>query len=76
MRLEINTSGSWRVLCDDVPAEQLEAVRDGCEMLVNLCPAKTVCFRLTRSFPGTARIAVDHIRKTDSPGRVTWESRR
>lgn len=46
MRLEINTSGSWKVI-GEVDPDQLDQVRDACELLVNLGKPKVVAFQLT-----------------------------
>lgn len=73
MRLEINTSGSWKIL-GDVEHDRADQVRDACALLVNLSRPKCVAFRLVGELCGEM-MRLDHI----GPRGIVpaeWDSRR
>lgn len=76
MRLEVNTSGSWKIVCRDIPADQLDAVRDACEVLCNVSMPKMLAWRLTNCVgDGKTWYRADSLDKW--PGKpATWESRK
>jgi hypothetical protein len=72
MRLEINTSGSWKVI-GEVDEDQVEAVRNACELLVNLGKPKCVAFQLTAK-QGALMMRVDQLGPRGIEP-VQWKSR-
>lgn len=75
MRLEVNTSGSWKIVCRDIPADQVDAVRDACEVLCNVSMPRMIAWRLTEQLADAKTwFGRDSLNKW--PGKVArWESR-
>jgi hypothetical protein len=76
VRLEINTSGSWKIICRDIPADQVDEVRNACEVLVNLAEPKLVAFRLcNRVGNDGVWYAADMLRRLHGHS-AQWDSRK
>lgn len=74
MRLEINTSGSWKVI-GEIPDDLLDLVRDSCELLASQdASGKAISFRLTNLMQdGKTRYRAESmVRKGRS---LVWETR-
>jgi hypothetical protein len=76
VRLQINTNGSWKTLCAEIPADQVDGVRDACELLCNVSHPKQLAFQLANQLgEGGIWYAADRLsRRTESP--TTWDSRK
>lgn len=75
MRLEVNTSGSWKVI-GEIDPDQLDQVRDACEVIAGLdAGGRAISFRLTQLMPdGKTRYRAESMVKR--PGKtLEWETR-
>lgn len=69
MRIEVNTSGSWKVI-GEVPDDRLDLVRDLCEIVAAMdAGGRSISFRLTQLMPdGKTRYRAESMVKR--PGRT------
>ena len=72
VRLDINTSGSWRILIREIPEAQRHQVMAACETLVNAAAPKSVAFQLVAPGAPTPYRLETLRRRDDAPAAWTW----
>jgi hypothetical protein len=76
MRLEVNTSGSWKAI-GEIDPDQLDQVRDACEVIARLDESgKRISFRLTNLMrDGKTRYRAESMVKGNGHQMLAWETR-